>query len=165
MFEVFHDEFLQKVDDKITERNLSKGWAVNKNGTTVITNPKGYDGLTKQEYKAILKSMQNLPVVATAFSQNNTLLDSLVHTGMSNIKTANTTNLGKTSISSIYKNRQTVEFLSATIATQIKEYQQAGASTFTNTVVSVESKAQADAQKRANKEGKAFLDVFDGGDA
>lgn len=165
MFEVFHDEFLQKVDDKITERNLAKGWAVNKNGTTVTTNPKGYDGLTKQEYKAILKSMQNLPVVATAFSQNNTLLDSLVHTGMSNIKTSNTSNLGKTSISSIYKNRQTVEFLSATIATQIKEYQQAGASTFTNTVVSVESKAQADAQKRANKEGKAFLDVFDGGDA
>jgi N4 v-RNAP-like protein len=165
MFEVFHDEFLQKVDDKITERNLAKGWAVNKNGTTVTTNPKGYDGLTKQEYKAILKTMQNLPVVATAFSQNNTLLDSLVHTGMSNIKTSNTSNLGKTSISSIYKNRQTVEFLSATIATQIKEYQQAGASTFTNTVVSVESKAQADAQKRANKEGKAFLDVFDGGDA
>lgn len=165
MFEVFHDEFLKKVDDKISERNLAKGWAVYKNGKATVVNPKGYDGLTKKEYKDILKTMENLPVVATAFSQNNSLLDSLVHTGMSNIKTANTQQLGQTSISSIYKNRQTVEFLSATISTQIKEYQQAGASTFTNTVVSVESKAQADAQKRANKEGKAFLNVFDGGDA
>lgn len=165
LFELFHDEFLRKVDDKITERNLKNGWAKESNGRVIITNSKGFDGLSKKEYRNILKTMSNLPVVATAFSNNNTVLDSLVHSGMSNIKTSISSELGKTSISSIYKNNHTMEFLSATVMTQLKDYEQAGASTFTNTVVSNESKAQAKAQQIANKEGKSFLDVFDGGDA
>ena len=164
LFSVFEQEFMDKVRNQLDTRNLEKGWARKENGKVIITDPNGYNPLTKKEFKEIFKSIQSLPVVATAYSNNEQLLDELIHTGNSNIKTKRDSKVFG-SITSAYQNNVLLGHIQASIQTQNKLFMEAGASTFTNTVVSTESRSQAETQKALAAMGFSSLNVYDGNDA
>ena len=164
LFSVFEQEFMDKVRNQLDKRNLDKGWARKEDGKVIIIHPNGYNPLTKKEFKEIFKTTQSLPVVATAYSNNDQLLDELIHTGNSNVKTKVDSKVYG-SLTSAYQNTVLLGHIQASIQTQNKLFMEAGASTFTNTVVSTESRSQAETQKALSDMGFSTLNVYDGNDA
>ena len=136
------------------------------------TDPRRNDALTNTELKVIIKELETLPIVATAFSGNTVLFQQLLIEGhtiakdrlIENVNPAytsanvvNTTGINTAlSIASIY---------SLNMIQKIKSYSAGGATNFTNTVVSTESMVQTVVNFVLGKLGMALLNVYDGLDA
>ena len=145
-------------------RNEEKGYT--------DTDPRRNDALSNAELKVIIKELETLPIVATAFSGNTVLFQQLMIEGhtiakdrlIENVNPAytsanivNTTGINSVlNIASIY---------SLNMVQKIKSYSAGGATNFTNTVVSTESMVQTVVNFVLGKLGMALLNVYDGLDA
>nr|QTZ82741.1 MAG: virion RNA polymerase [Enquatrovirus sp.] len=178
LFEEFIDEFQASYAQAIINRNKRKGWAkYDADGNATILDPRAEDPLSKKETKDILANMQNSPVIATAMSNNNQLVNQLFNTGNSLIKTSYADSLdAKRTVSTFgeskvgrkeytYNNRTRYfknNKLTATIRDAYRSFDPAGAAALVQSVVATESTTQGKLAVALQKNGMAVQNVYDG---
>ena len=145
-------------------RNKEKGYT--------DTDPRRNDALSKAELKVIIKELDTLPIVASAFSGNTVLFQQLMIEGhtiakdrlIENVNPAYTS-ANIVNITGINSALNIASIYSLNMVQKIKSYSAGGATNFTNTVVSTESMVQTVVNFVLGKLGMALLDVYDGLDA
>ena len=142
----------------------TKGWSE--------TDPRNNDALSKTEERKILTSLPSLPLFATAFSNNEVLVDNLLKEGHTISKKRDITDKTGTNTSYAFTNFEYAHgslkypnTFAFKVVNRLRSYISGGATIFTNSVVSTESKVQVVVNTVLKKVGKATLNVFDGLDA
>ena len=158
LFNTFLKEFATKYVEKVKERNKDDS----------LTPAEKTLGLPKKDVTKLLQELKNVPIVGTAFSSNNELVDSLVNLGNTLMKEGTRQELdGSTTLSTMLgigsKNRKVSQNMQAFDNTF--GYEAAGASLNTSVVPSTEAMTLNLVQQALHRVGKAFLNVFDGLDA
>ena len=168
MFRTFLIEYLNKIKYREEQRNKENGWVDDKGN---ITDVRAYDALSSSEIKAILQSISSLPIIGTAMSNNEVLVNRLVDYGNTLAKKLKVqTDKNKRSIASsltskfIANRDEKAKYVVMThvVSDLWRGFAEAGASALTSTIVSTESLSQALTARMLNKLGLAGNDVYDG---
>ena len=136
------------------------------------TDPRRNDALTKKELQSLMKDLETIPVVATAFSQGAITIDDILNEGHLVAKdTFVSSELGGQTSNNVFEIAgentnvpQAVSF-ALNLTQKLKLMSAGGALNFTNTVVSTESMVQVVVNKLLGSLGKALHNVYDGLDA
>lgn len=136
------------------------------------TDPRRNDALTKKELQSLMKDLETIPVIATAFSQGAITIDDLLSEGHLIAKdTFISSELGGQTSNNVFEIAgentnvpQAVSF-ALNLTQKLKLMSAGGALNFTNTVVSTESMVQVVVNKLLGSLGKALHNVYDGLDA
>ena len=136
------------------------------------TDPRRNDALTKKELQSLMKDLETIPVIATAFSQGVITIDDLLSEGHLIAKdTFISSELGGQTSNNVFEIAgentnvpQAVSF-ALNLTQKLKLMSAGGALNFTNTVVSTESIVQVVVNKLLGSLGKALHNVYDGLDA
>ena len=136
------------------------------------TDPRRNDALTKKELQSLMKDLETIPVIATAFSQGAITIDDLLSEGHLVAKdTFVSSELGGQTSNNVFEIAgentnvpQAVSF-ALNLTQKLKLMSAGGALNFTNTVVSTESMVQVVVNKLLGSLGKALHNVYDGLDA
>ena len=158
LFNIFMSEFTSKLPEFIKQRNKEKGYS----------DIQGSVGITRAEVKQLMKQMNNIPILGTAFSSNAELIDSLVDLGNTLLKTNGSLAQGNfTNVGSNFGEGSGTNIKSEMIKVYHEgtAFEAAGASINTATTPSTEAMTLHLVQEAMNRVGKAFLNVFDGLDA
>lgn len=162
-YEVAQEE-RNKAAWKAYAEDSTKGWSE--------TDPRNNDALSKTEERKILTALPSLPLFATAFSNNEVLVDNLLREGHTiskkrdiTNKTGTNTAYALTNFEYAHKSLPYSNTFAFKVVNRLRSYTSGGATIFTNSVVSTESKVQAVVNTVLKKVGKATLNVFDGLDA
>ena len=168
MFRTFLIEYLNKIKYREEQRNKENGWVDDKGN---ITDVRAYDALSSSEIKAILQSISSLPIIGTAMSNNEVLVNRLVDYGNTLAKKLKVqTDKNKRSIASsltskfIANRDEKAKYVVMThvVSDLWRGFAEAGASALTNTIVSTESLSQALTARILNELGLAGNNVYDG---
>ena len=168
MFRTFLIEYLNKIKYREEQRNKENGWVDDKGN---ITDVRAYDALSSSEIKAILQSISSLPIIGTAMSNNEVLVNRLVDYGNTLAKKLKVqTDKNKRSIASsltskfIANRDEKAKYVVMThvVSDLWRGFAEAGASALTNTIVSTESLSQALTARMLNELGLAGNNVYDG---
>ena len=168
MFRTFLIEYLNKIKYREEQRNKENGWVDDKGN---ITDVRAYDALSSNEIKAILQSISSLPIIGTAMSNNEVLVNRLVDYGNTLAKKLKVqTDKNKRSIASsltskfIANRDEKAKYVVMThvVSDLWKGFAEAGASALTSTIVSTESLSQALTARMLNELGLAGNNVYDG---
>lgn len=168
MFRTFLIEYLNKIKYREEQRNKENGWVDDKGN---ITDVRAYDALSSNEIKAILQSISSLPIIGTAMSNNEVLVNRLVDYGNTLAKKLKIqTDKNKRSIASsltskfIANRDEKAKYVVMThvVSDLWRGFAEAGASALTSTIVSTESLSQALTARMLNELGLAGNDVYDG---
>lgn len=160
IFNVFINDFIQTTKKVLKQKQ--KG----------LSEEQKLESLTKQEILDILKSLTTIPVIATAYSNNAQLLDTLMNVGTALVKEANNSkDVKHVTVASGYgtkfkhgKNYVTSNNRSTFFHSNLN-YEAAGAASNTYVIPSTEAMTLNLVQQTIQEAGKAFLSVFDGLDA
>ena len=136
------------------------------------TDPRRNDALTKKELQSLMKDLETIPVVSTAFSQGAITIDDILNEGHLVAKdTFVSSELGGQTSNNVFEIvgentnvPQAVSF-ALNLTQKLKLMSAGGALNFTNTVVSTESMVQVVVNKLLGSLGKALHNVYDGLDA
>ena len=136
------------------------------------TDPRRNDALTKKELQSLMKDLETIPIIATAFSQGAITIDDLLSEGHLIAKdTFISSELGGQTSNNVFEIAgentnvpQAVSF-ALNLTQKLKLMSAGGALNFTNTVVSTESMVQVVVNKLLGSLGKALHNVYDGLDA
>lgn len=136
------------------------------------TDPRRNDALTKKELQSLMKDLETIPVIATAFSQGAITIDDILNEGHLVAKdTFISSELGGQTSNNVFEIAgentnvpQAVSF-ALNLTQKLKLMSAGGALNFTNTVVSTESMVQVVVNKLLGSLGKALHNVYDGLDA
>lgn len=136
------------------------------------TDPRRNDALTKKELQSLMKDLETIPVVSTAFSQGSITIDDILNEGHLVAKdTFVSSELGGQTSNNVFEIAgentnvpQAVSF-ALNLTQKLKLMSAGGALNFTNTVVSTESMVQVVVNKLLGSLGKALHNVYDGLDA
>ena len=136
------------------------------------TDPRRNDALTKKELQSLMKDLETIPVVSTAFSQGAITIDDILNEGHLVAKdTFISSELGGQTSNNVFEIAgentnvpQAVSF-ALNLTQKLKLMSAGGALNFTNTVVSTESMVQVVVNKLLGSLGKALHNVYDGLDA
>ena len=168
MFRTFLIEYLNKIKYREEQRNKENGWVDDKGN---ITDVRAYDALSSSEIKAILQSISSLPIIGTAMSNNEVLVNRLVDYGNTLAKKLKVqTDKNKRSIASsltskfIANRDEKAKYVVMThvVSDLWRGFAEAGASALTSTIVSTESLSQALTARMLNELGLAGNNVYDG---
>ena len=168
MFRTFLVEYLNKTKYREEQRNKENGWIDDKGN---ITDVRAYDTLSSSEIKAILQSISSLPIIGTAMSNNEVLVNRLVDYGNTLAKKLKVqTDKNKRSIASsltskfIANRDEKAKYVVMThvVSDLWRGFAEAGASALTSTIVSTESLSQALTARMLNELGLAANNVYDG---
>ncbi len=168
MFRTFLIEYLNKIKYREEQRNKENGWVDDKGN---ITDVRAYDALSSNEIKAILQAISSLPIIGTAMSNNEVLVNRLVDYGNTLAKKLKVqTDKNKRSIASsltskfIANRDEKAKYVVMThvVSDLWKGFAEAGASALTSTIVSTESLSQALTARMLNELGLAGNNVYDG---
>lgn len=136
------------------------------------TDPRRNDTLTKKELQSLMKDLETIPVVATAFSQGAITIDDILNEGHLVAKdTFVSSELGGQTSNNVFdiagENTNVPQAVSfaLNLTQKLKLMSAGGALNFTNTVVSTESMVQVVVNKLLGSLGKALHNVYDGLDA
>lgn len=136
------------------------------------TDPRRNDALTKKELQSLMKDLETIPVVATAFSQGAITIDDILNEGHLVAKdTFVSSELGGQTSNNVFdiagENTNVPQAVSfaLNLTQKLKLMSAGGALNFTNTVVSTESMVQVVINKLLSSLGKALHNVYDGLDA
>ena len=161
-------------DAAITERN-KKAWeeySKDKTKGWSKTDPRNTDALTRAVERKILLSLPSLPLFATSFSNKEVLVDNLLREGHTISKkrditdrTGGITPYALSNFEAIHDSLPYSNTFAFKVVNRLRSYSSGGATIFTNSVVSTESKVQAVVNTVLKKIGRAILNVFDGLDA
>ena len=136
------------------------------------TDPRRNDALTKKELQSLMKDLETIPVVSTAFSQGAITIDDILNEGHLVAKdTFISSELGGQTSNNVFEIAgentnvpQAVSF-ALNLTQKLKLMSAGGALNFTNTIVSTESMVQVVVNKLLGSLGKALHNVYDGLDA
>ena len=136
------------------------------------TDPRRNDALTKKELQSLMKDLETIPIVSTAFSQGAITIDDILNEGHLVAKdTFVFSELGGQTSNNVFNIAgentnvpQAVSF-ALNLTQKLKLMSAGGALNFTNTVVSTESMVQVVVNKLLGSLGKALHNVYDGLDA
>ena len=136
------------------------------------TDPRRNDALTKKELQSLMKDLETIPVVSTAFSQGAITIDDILNEGHLVAKDIFVSSeLGGQTSNNVFEIAgentnvpQAVSF-ALNLTQKLKLMSAGGALNFTNTVVSTESMVQVVVNKLLGSLGKALHNVYDGLDA
>ena len=136
------------------------------------TDPRRNDALTKKELQFLMKDLETIPVVSTAFSQGAITIDDILNKGHLVAKdTFISSELGGQTSNNVFNIvggntnvPQAVSF-ALNLTQKLKLMSAGGALNFTNTVVSTESMVQVVVNTLLGSLGKAHHNVYDGLDA
>lgn len=136
------------------------------------TDPRRNDALTKKELQSLMKDLETIPVVSTAFSQGAITIDDILNEGHLVAKdTFVSSELGGQTSNNVFdiagENTNVPQAVSfaLNLTQKLKLMSAGGALNFTNTVVSTESMVQVVVNKLLGSLGKALHNVYDGLDA
>lgn len=136
------------------------------------TDPRRNDALTKKELQSLMKDLETIPIVSTAFSQGAITIDDILNEGHLVAKdTFVSSELGGQTSNNVFdiagENTNVPQAVSfaLNLTQKLKLMSAGGALNFTNTVVSTESMVQVVVNKLLGSLGKALHNVYDGLDA
>lgn len=166
LFNMFISEYQDSIKNFMRTRNRDNNWTeVNDKGEEVILNPRAYEYPSKAEIKNILANLRHLPNIATAMSNNTTLINELYNSGNSLSQEIARAERKETSMSTVYGLlgiNDDNSSIGSVLKRALDSYKPAGASLLISSIVSTEALTQGRLIKSANKKGIGALNVFDG---
>lgn len=164
LYYAFEQEFLDKLNNFVKQRNIEKGWASYKeDGTMQASDSRAYDFPKAHELKEILSNLVNSPNVATAMSKDSQLINDLYHMGNSITKEQLLRNdHSMTTVTSVYLNPESNTHIGAVLNKSWKHFESSGPSLLTSSIVGTEAATQGHLAIEMEKNGTPTLDVYDG---
>lgn len=164
LYYAFEQEFLDKLNNFVKQRNIEKGWASYKeDGTMQASDSRAYDFPKAHELKEILSNLVNSPNVATAMSKDSQLINDLYHMGNSITKEQLLRNdHSMTTVTSVYLNPESNTHIGAVLNKSWKHFESSGPSLLTSSIVGTEAATQGYLTIEMEKNGTPTLDVYDG---
>lgn len=164
LYYAFEQEFLDKLNNFVKQRNIEKGWASYKeDGTMQASDSRAYDFPKAHELKEILSNLVNSPNVATAMSKDSQLINDLYHMGNSITKEQLLRNEhSMTTVTSVYLNPESNTHIGAVLNKSWKHFESSGPSLLTSSIVGTEAATQGHLAIEMEKAGTPTLDVYDG---
>ena len=164
LYYAFEQEFLDKLNNFVKQRNIKKGWASYKeDGSMEASDSRAYDFPKAHELKEILSNLVNSPNVATAMSKDSQLINDLYHTGNSITKEQLLRNKhSMTTVTSVYLNPESNTHIGAVLNKSWKHFESSGPSLLTSSIVGTEAATQGHLAIEMEKAGTPTLDVYDG---
>ena len=164
LYYAFEQEFLDKLNNFVKQRNIEKGWATYKeDGTMQASDSRAYDFPKAHELKEILSNLVNSPNVATAMSKDSQLINDLYHMGNSITKEQLLRNEhSMTTVTSVYLNPESNTHIGAVLNKSWKHFESSGPSLLTSSIVGTEAATQGHLAIEMEKNRTPTLDVYDG---
>ena len=164
LYYAFEQEFLDKLNNFVKQRNIEKRWAEYKeDGTMEASDSRAYDFPKAHELKEILSNLVNSPNVATAMSKDSQLINDLYHMGNSITKEQLLRNEhSMTTVTSVYLNPESNTHIGAVLNKSWKHFESSGPSLLTSSIVGTEAATQGHLAIEMEKAGTPTLDVYDG---
>lgn len=164
LYYAFEQEFLDKLNNFVKQRNIEKEWATYKeDGTMEASDSRAYDFPKAHELKEILSNLVNSPNVATAMSKDSQLINDLYHMGNSITKEQLLRNEhSMTTVTSVYLNPESNTHIGAVLNKSWKHFESSGPSLLTSSIVGTEAATQGHLAIEMGKAGTPTLDVYDG---
>lgn len=164
LYYAFEQEFLDKLNNFVKQRNIEKGWASYKeDGTMQASDSRAYDFPKAHELKEILSNLVNSPNVATAMSKDSQLINDLYHMGNSITKEQLLRNEhSMTTVTSVYLNPESNTHIGAVLNKSWKHFESSGPSLLTSSIVGTEAATQGYLAIEMEKNRTPTLDVYDG---
>lgn len=164
LYYAFEQEFLDKLNNFVKQRNIEKRWAEYKeDGTMEASDSRAYDFPKAHELKEILSNLVNSPNVATAMSKDSQLINDLYHMGNSITKEQLLRNEhSMTTVTSVYLNPESNTHIGAVLNKSWKHFESSGPSLLTSSIVGTEAATQGHLAIEMEKNGTPTLDVYDG---
>lgn len=164
LYYAFEQEFLDKLNNFVKQRNIKKGWASYKeDGSMEASDSRAYDFPKAHELKEILSNLVNSPNVATAMSKDSQLINDLYHMGNSITKEQLLrNNHSMTTVTSVYLNPESNTHIGAVLNKSWKHFESSGPSLLTSSIVGTEAATQGHLAIEMEKAGTPTLDVYDG---
>lgn len=164
LYYAFEQEFLDKLNNFVKQRNIEKEWASYKeDGTMQASDSRAYDFPKAHELKEILGNLVNSPNVATAMSKDSQLINDLYHMGNSITKEQLLRNEhSMTTVTSVYLNPESNTHIGAVLNKSWKHFESSGPSLLTSSIVGTEAATQGYLAIEMEKAGTPTLDVYDG---
>lgn len=164
LYYAFEQEFLDKLNNFVKQRNIEKGWAEYKeDGSMQASDSRAYDFPKAHELKEILSNLVNSPNVATAMSKDSQLINDLYHMGNSITKEQLLRNdHSMTTVTSVYLNPESNTHIGAVLNKSWKHFESSGPSLLTSSIVGTEAATQGYLAIEMEKNRTPTLDVYDG---
>ena len=164
LYYAFEQEFLDKLNNFVKQRNIEKEWASYKeDGTMEASDSRAYDFPKAHELKEILSNLVNSPNVATAMSNDSQLINDLYHMGNSITKEQLLRNdHSMTTVTSVYLNPESNTHIGAVLNKSWKHFESSGPSLLTSSIVGTEAATQGYLAIEMEKNRTPTLDVYDG---
>nr|DAT03570.1 MAG TPA: RNA polymerase [Caudoviricetes sp.] len=164
LYYAFEQEFLDKLNNFVKQRNIEKEWASYKeDGTMQASDSRAYDFPKAHELKEILGNLVNSPNVATAMSKDSQLINDLYHMGNSITKEQLLRNEhSMTTVTSVYLNPESNTHIGAVLNKSWKHFESSGPSLLTSSIVGTEAATQGYLAIEMEKNHTPTLDVYDG---
>ena len=164
LYYAFEQEFLDKLNNFVKQRNIEKRWAEYKeDGTMEASDSRAYDFPKAHELKEILSNLVNSPNVATAMSKDSQLINDLYHMGNSITKEQLLRNEhSMTTVTSVYLNPESNIHIGAVLNKSWKHFESSGPSLLTSSIVGTEAATQGHLAIEMEKNSTPTLDVYDG---
>lgn len=164
LYYAFEQEFLDKLNNFVKQRNIEKEWATYKeDGSMQVSDSRAYDFPKAHELKEILGNLVNSPNVATAMSKDSQLINDLYHVGNSITKEQLLrNNHSMTTVTSVYLNPESNTHIGAVLNKSWKHFESSGPSLLTSSIVGTEAATQGYLAIEMVKNRTPTLDVYDG---
>lgn len=164
LYYAFEQEFLDKLNNFVKQRNIKKGWAeYTEDGVMHASDSRAYDFPKAHELREILSNLVNSPNVATAMSKDSQLINDLYHVGNSITKEQLLrNNHSMTTVTSVYLNPESNTHIGAVLNKSWKHFESSGPSLLTSSIVGTEAATQGYLAIEMEKNGTPTLDVYDG---
>lgn len=164
LYYAFEQEFLDKLNNFVKQRNIKKGWAeYTEDGVMHASDSRAYDFPKAHELREILGNLVNSPNVATAMSKDSQLINDLYHVGNSITKEQLLrNNHSMTTVTSVYLNPESNTHIGAVLNKSWKHFESSGPSLLTSSIVGTEAATQGYLAIEMEKNGTPTLDVYDG---